>query len=65
MLGVAREAERAVAARFRARLAEVGDERLHLAAVVGDERDDARDPLGFGLLAALEPRGERVADLVE
>ena len=32
---------RAVAARLGARLAEVADERLHLAAVVLDERDDA------------------------
>ncbi len=64
-LGLAREAEGAVTAWFRAGLPEVGDERLHLAAVMGDERNDARDPVGFRLLAPLEPRSQRVPDLVE
>ena len=50
------EAEAAVPARLAARLAEVADERVHLAAVVRDELDDARDALRLGPLAALEPR---------
>src|SRR3954451_872171 len=59
------EARRAVAARIGARLAEVTDERLHLAAVVLDEGDDALDPLRLRLLAAVEALGEAVAQLVE
>src|SRR3954454_14362898 len=43
-LGGSRQAVRAVAARIGARLAEVADERLHLAAIVLDEGDDALDP---------------------
>src|SRR4051794_23670631 len=54
----ARQAERAVAARLRSSLPEVADERLHLAAVVLDERDDALDPLRLGLLAPFEPLDE-------
>src|SRR4051794_6551477 len=59
------QAERAVAARRRSSLPEVADERLHLAAVVLDERDDALDPLGLGLLAPFEPLDEAVALLGE
>src|SRR4051812_22077528 len=59
------EAIRAVAARIGARLAEVTHERLHLAAVVLDEGNDALDPLCLRLLAAVEPCGEPVAQLVE
>ena len=44
-LGGAGQAIGAVAARIGAGLAEVGDERLHLAAIVLDEGDDACDPL--------------------
>jgi hypothetical protein len=60
-LSRARETKRAVTTRLRALLAEIGDERLHLAAVVCDEREDAGDALGLGLLAPLEPRGQRIA----
>jgi hypothetical protein len=42
---------------------EVGCERLHLAAVMGDERDGLRDPSRFGLLALVEPLGEPVEEL--
>ena len=59
------QAKRAVAARIGAGLAEVADERLHLAAVVLDEGDDALDPLRLRLLAAVEALGEAVAQLVE
>jgi len=38
------DAERAVAARLGARLAEVADERLHLATIVLDKGDDSLDP---------------------
>ncbi len=58
------EAEGAVAARLGAHLAEVADERVDLAAVVGDERDDARDPLDLGLLAAREALDEAREQLV-
>ena len=51
-------------ARLGAHLAEVADERVDLAAVVRDERDDARDPLHLGLLATLEPLDEAVEQLV-
>src|SRR3954467_8088290 len=54
------QAERAVAAWVGAQLAEVADERLHLAALVLDEREHALDPLGLRLLAALEALGELV-----
>src|SRR6478735_10236611 len=64
-LGGAGQAIGAVAARIGAGLAEVGDERLHLAAIVLDERDDARDPLRLRLLAPVESLGEAVAQLVE
>ena len=47
-----------------AHLAEVADERVDLAAVVRDERDDARDPLDLGLLPPLEPVDEAREQLV-
>src|SRR5205823_10271178 len=65
LLRLAGEAERAVAARLGAGFAEVADERLHLAAVVLDEGEDALDALGFRLLAAVEALGETVALLGE
>ena len=58
------EAERAVAARLGAHLAEVADERVDLAALVGDERDDARDPLHLGLLPPLEAVDEARQQLI-
>ena len=61
-LGVAGQAEGAVAARLRSRLTEVADERLHLAAVMRHELDDACDPRRLGLLAAVEPFGESVGE---
>ena len=64
LLRRAGETERAVAARLRAHLAEVADELVDLAAVVGDERDDAADPLRLGPLAALEALDEAVEQLV-
>ena len=59
------QAIRAVAARLGARLAEVADERLHLAAVVLDERDDSLDALRLRLLAPVETLGQAIAQLVE
>ena len=50
-------------ARLGAHLAEVADELVDLAAVVGDERDDAGDPLHLGLLASLEALDESVEQL--
>ena len=44
-LGGSGQAIRAVAARIGTGLAEVADERLHLAAIVLDEGDDSLDPL--------------------
>ena len=44
-LGRAGQAILTVAARLGAGLAEVADERLHLAAIVLDESDDSLDPL--------------------
>ena len=46
-------------------LAEVADERLHLAAIVLDQRDDSLDSRGLGLLAAVEALRQAVAQLVE
>ena len=53
-----------MAARLGAHLAEVADERVDLAALVGDERDDARDPLHLGLLPPLEAVDEARQQLV-
>ena len=47
-----------------AHLAEVADERVDLAAVVGDERDDAPDPLRLRLLPPLEPLDQARQQLV-
>src|SRR6478735_2942252 len=44
-LGGSGQAVRTVAARICTGLAEVADERLHLAAIVLDEGDDSLDPL--------------------
>ena len=52
------EAMGAMAAGLGARLAEVGGELPHLAAVVRDERDDLSDPCRLGLLAPVEALGE-------
>jgi hypothetical protein len=49
-----------MAARLVARLAEPANEVVDLAAVVGDERDDALDAVGLGCLPALEPLDETV-----
>ena len=51
-------------ARLGAHLAEVRDERVDLAAVVRDERDDPRDPSDFGPLTSLEPLHEPGQQLV-
>ena len=59
LLGASGQAVAAVAAGLGARLAEVGDERVHLAAVVGDEREDVLDPLGLRALAAGEALEQR------
>src|SRR5262245_4622599 len=48
------QAVRAVAARAGQRLAEVTDERLHLTALVLDQREHAPDTLGLGALTPLE-----------
>src|SRR5262245_9481630 len=53
LLRASGEAVAAVAAGLGAGLAEVADERVHLAAVVADEREDALDPVGLG---AFPPR---------
>src|SRR5215204_7504879 len=52
-------------ARLGALLAEVADERLDLAALVRDEREDAPDPLDLGLLAPVEPLGEPLHQLTQ
>ena len=54
LLGASGQAVAAVPAGLGARLAEVADEGSHLAAVVGDEREDVLDPLGLRALAARE-----------
>src|SRR3954466_3674941 len=59
------QAVRAVAARIGTGLAEVADERLHLAAIVLDEGDDSLDPLRLRPLAAVEALGQAVAQLVQ
>ena len=51
------EAVAAVPARLGARLAEVADEGSHLAAVSGDERQDALDPARLGAFPARKRRG--------
>src|SRR3954452_1623215 len=57
------QAVAAVAARFRARLAEVGDEGTHLTVVVRDERDYVFDPSGLGILPACEPVEQAVDEV--
>src|SRR5262245_14669946 len=57
------EAVAAVTAGLAARLAEVADERAHLAAVVGDKRQHALDPFGLGAFPPREARKEPLDEL--
>jgi hypothetical protein len=63
LLGASGQAVAAVAARLGARLAEVGDEGLHLTAVVGDEREDVLYSLGLRALAAAEALEQMLDEL--
>src|SRR5689334_14526608 len=64
-LGGAAQTVRTVATRPVTRLAEVADERLHLAAVVLDEGDNPCDPLRLRLLAPVEALGEAISQLLQ